>query len=391
MKLLMIVQRYGSEVDGGAELYCRWLAEHLLKAVDVTVLTTTARDYTTWDNYYQPGKTMVNNVPVIRMPVSCSRNMESFNAQTKSILAKDSTTQEQNDWLKAQGPWSPDLFDYLETNHNRYDLLLFTTYLYITSVKGTTIAPEKSLLIPTAHDEPVAHLPVFHELYKRVAGLFYLTEPEKTFVEATYPVQNKPAIVLGTGVDLPHSSITPESVVTRHNLKKPFLFYMGRVEAGKGCLRLIERFLHYRNSVSSSLKLVLAGRKHIDIPNDESIIYTGFIPDNEVKPLLQASDIVVVPSAYESLSILLLQAFSCRRPVLANADSPVLKTHCINSNGGLFYSSDDEFSEALSLLENKPDLRHRLGSNGYSYVQRNFTWTSVIDRFVLFCSELSTR
>jgi glycosyltransferase involved in cell wall biosynthesis len=385
MKILFVVQRYGIDIDGGAELYCRWLAEHVAKTDDVTVLTTTARDYTTWDNFYKPGKTVVNCVPVIRMPVAFSRRMSTFNDLTEKLLSTKASDQQLTDWIMAQGPWSPELFKYLEDNHDQYDLLVFMTYLYATSVIGTTVCPSKSLLIPTAHDEPVAHLRVFHELYKRIAGLFYLTQPEKTFVESVYMPDTVPSVVLGTGIEIPESLKSSEIILTQYGIQKPFLFYMGRVEKGKGCSQLAASFLKYKECFSSSLTLVLSGRKHIDLTDTDSIICTGFIPDEDVKPLIDSSDIVVIPSPYESLSILLLQAFACRKPVLANALSPVLKAHCIQSNGGLFYTSEDEFFEALFLLESKAALRDRLGKNGFRYVQQNYTWAIVVERFRSVC------
>jgi glycosyltransferase involved in cell wall biosynthesis len=380
VKILFIVQRYGMEVDGGAELYCRWLAERCTRIHNVTVLTTTARDYTTWENAYSPGQTLLNSVTVIRMPVSMTRDLQSFNVLTESILSSGDTIAAQEEWLKKQGPWSPELLTYLEKNHHNYHLLVFVTYLYAPAVFGARIAPEKSILIPTAHNEPVAFLPVFRDLYARVAGLMYLTRQEQHFVESTYPVDTKPSILLGTGIDLPVSHRESSEILERYNVKKPFLFYMGRIEAGKGCDTLIRYFDTYRVRKTTSASLVLAGRRHMDIPGNPGVIHTGFIPDNAVTPFLSAADVVAVPSPFESLSILLLQAFASRRPVLVNADSPVLAAHCRESNGGLFYKTENEFIEALDLLLNHPGLRDQLGANGFAYVQRYFTWDNVLSR-----------
>src|SRR4030042_1415787 len=64
MKLAFVVQRYGVKLNGGAELHCRWIAEHMRKYSEVEVLTTRALDYITWENHYPCGMGDVNGVPV---------------------------------------------------------------------------------------------------------------------------------------------------------------------------------------------------------------------------------------------------------------------------------------------------------------------------------------
>ena len=44
MRLAFVIQRYGTEVSGGAELHCRWLAERLARRHEVEVFATRALD-----------------------------------------------------------------------------------------------------------------------------------------------------------------------------------------------------------------------------------------------------------------------------------------------------------------------------------------------------------
>jgi hypothetical protein len=57
MKVAIVVQRYGADISGGAELHARYIAEHLARHADVRVLTTCARDYLTWRNEFPPAST----------------------------------------------------------------------------------------------------------------------------------------------------------------------------------------------------------------------------------------------------------------------------------------------------------------------------------------------
>ncbi|HEX4567398.1 MAG TPA: glycosyltransferase, partial [Vicinamibacterales bacterium] len=79
---------------------------------------------------------------------------------------------------------------------------------------------------------------------------------------------------------------------------------------------------------------------------------------------LEAATVVVVPSPYESLSLLALEAFAVGTPVLANARSEVLVDHCLKSNAGLYYADRDEFAESLKLLVGDQSLRAAMGRHG---------------------------
>ena len=69
MKLAFVIQRYGADVAGGAELHCRWLAERLAQRHEVQVVTTCARDYVEWRNHYAAGQDTVNGIEITRYRV----------------------------------------------------------------------------------------------------------------------------------------------------------------------------------------------------------------------------------------------------------------------------------------------------------------------------------
>src|SRR6188508_3749409 len=186
MKIAFIVQRYGTEILGGSEYHCRLIAERLAPRHQVEVLTTCAADYITWKNEYPEGTDRIRGVTVRRFANARTRDIQEFNRYSDWIFNNRHGRQEEMEWLKQQGPWSPGLFEYLERHHTNYDILIFFTYLYAPTVMGLRIAPSKSLLVPTAHDEPAIRLGIYEDVFASAAGLIWNTEVERAFVTSTF-------------------------------------------------------------------------------------------------------------------------------------------------------------------------------------------------------------
>ena len=135
----------------------------------------------------------------------------------------------------------------------------------------------------------------------------------------------------------------------RHRLHGQLALYGGRIDPGKGCEELIEYFSGY---IAGGRRRVTRahGREADELPDEPFIRFQGLLSERERLQALEAATVVVVPSPYESLSLLALEGFAVGTPMLANARSEVLVEHCVRSNAGLFYADRDEFVEALKLL-----------------------------------------
>jgi glycosyltransferase involved in cell wall biosynthesis len=148
-------------------------------------------------------------VTVRRFATARTRDLDSFNRYSDWIFANPHTRHDEMEWLKQQGPWCPALIDHLRRQHQQYDVLIFFTYLYATTVLGTEVNPGRSVLVPTAHDEPAIKLEIFKDLFSRVAALCYLTEGEMQFVQRRF--QDRPLLeeLIGVGVDIPQQQPYP--------------------------------------------------------------------------------------------------------------------------------------------------------------------------------------
>jgi glycosyltransferase involved in cell wall biosynthesis len=203
VKIAFIVQRYGTEILGGSEYHCRLVAERMATRHQVDVLTTCARDYITWENVYPEGTDRVRGVNVRRFPTTRTRDIESFNRLSDWIFNYPHTPEDEMRWLEEQGPWAPGLLDYLAANEKQYDVLIFFTYLYAPTVLGLRVNPRKSILVPTAHDEPAIHLGIYRDVFRAPAGIAYNTASEKAFLTRTFDITARAVEIVGCGVDLP--------------------------------------------------------------------------------------------------------------------------------------------------------------------------------------------
>jgi glycosyltransferase involved in cell wall biosynthesis len=404
MRLAFVVQRYGTEILGGSEYHCRVLAEHLADRHQVDVLTTCAREYTTWKNEYPEGVDRLRGVTVRRFANSKTRDLEAFNKYSEWIFNHAHSRQDEMEWLKQQGPWSPGLIDYLERHHQHYDVLIFFTYLYAPTVLGLKVAPSKSLLVPTAHEEAAIKLGIYQDVFGSAAAIAWNTEVERQFVTSAFRMRTVVEDVVGCGVDLPEGEASlepaepsapgpmdPEPLPPhlegsanafrrRHRMYGSFLLYGGRIDPGKGCEELLEYFHHYVHD-GGDATLMLMGVKLMPLPDDPHVRFAGTLPDEERMRALEAATVVVVPSPYESLSLLALEAFAVGTPVLANARAAVLVDHCRKSNAGLFYADRWEFEEGVKLLLKDEALRQSMGRNGKAYVSQHYKWSTILNKY----------
>jgi glycosyltransferase involved in cell wall biosynthesis len=383
----------------------------------VEVLTTCARDYITWKNEYPEGADRVRGVTVRRFSNARTRDLQSFNRYSEWIYANPHSHAEEMEWLKQQGPWCPALIDYLRRHHQQYDVLTFFTYLYAPTALGLEVAPARSILVPTAHDEPAIGLDIFRGVFSRPAALCYLTDSEQRFVQHQFPERPLLEEVIGVGVDMPQHQPYPRTAAPveeelasdddsaavaedapaarefpshltsrgamfrrRHRLWGPIVLYGGRIDPGKGCEELIEYFSGYVKE-GGAATLALMGVKLMALPEEPFIRFAGLLSDRERVQALEAATVVVCPSPFESLSLLALEAMSVGTPILANARSAVLVEHCRRSNCGLYYADRDEFVECLKRLVGDDRLRAAMGRSGREYIRQNYRWDVVLGKY----------
>ena len=378
MKVAVVVQRYGPDINGGAELHARYIAEHLARHADVEVLTTCATDYVTWRNERPTGVETINGVPVRRFRVKRERDPDGFGRRSERVFEERHSIRDELAWIDAEGPTSRPLIQFITRRATEYDYFLFFSYRYYHAYHGARAAAPRAVLVPTAERDEAIGLAIFKPLFRGVRGVMYNSPEERAMIHAVSGNHEVPGIVVGVGSDVPNN---PQSNRFRqkYNVRSPFAVYVGRIDQNKGCNELFEFFQGYLRDVSGKLSLILIGNSLLPIPPHPRIRHLGFVDDADKFDAMAAADVLIMPSYFESLSMVALEAWALGKAVLVNGKCDVLKGQCIRSNAGLFYESYAEFAETLHAIEANRWLAAALGRNGRQFFRESYDW-SVIER-----------
>jgi len=406
-KICFVVARYGEDICGGAEYHCRMLAERLVPHFEVEVLTTKSNNYLTFEMGYTDNRETINGVEVLRFDCKpkildkeegdklwrrskwrrkLRRNL--FRLGLLKAIANICPPKwnfglaEERTLLQTDAFYSPDLLAYLEKNHGNYKAVVFFTYLFPHTVFGFRIAPEKSILIPTAHEESLFFRPMHTHLFAGVRHIAFNTEEERRLAQRVFGRHLSPSSIVAVGVetDVDTSALSDEEMRAKYNLPDRYVHYFGRIVSNK-IGKIIPWFLDYKRRHPGDLKLVLTGKlfqKKVDHPD---IIYTGFVSPEEKIWLIKNALLAVNPSKHESLSLLLLEAMKLGKMVLVNGRSDVMKAHCIRSGFAAdYYLSKQDFQRKLHRYASNPELLEANSQKAKNYVETNYDWAVIMGK-----------
>jgi glycosyltransferase involved in cell wall biosynthesis len=340
------------------------------------VVTTCARDYVTWRNELPEGLEQVHGVAVRRFPVRHERVPRDFGRLSEYVFKNEHSIADELAWLESEGPASPGMIDYLA--RTPFDYTILFSYRYYHAWHAARRTPSRAVLVPTAERDPAVALGIFGPIFRGVRAVMYNSPEERAMIQGVSGNADVPGVVVGVGSDVP-SRTDPARFRRKFRINRPFAIYIGRIDENKGCKELFDYYRRYAAVFPRGLDLVLVGSEVMPVPKHPRIHHLGYLRDEDKFDALAASDLLIMPSYYESLSMVALEAWALGRPVLANGRCDVLKGQCIRSNAGLYYERYEEFVETLYSLESNGPLHARLGQNGREYFRRHYSWP-VIER-----------
>jgi glycosyltransferase involved in cell wall biosynthesis len=375
MKIACVVHRYGADIAGGSETHCRHVADRLAARHDVTVLTTCARDHVTWANELPHGVSRDGGVTVRRFQVARQRSMQRFSEICDRVLLGRPSREEQEEWFRQNGPDCPELLRYLETEGSTYDRVVFWAFRYATSFFGLPLVADRAVLVPTAEDDPIIRLDVLATFFSLPSAFIFLTPEERVLVTRRAMRPLEPSTVVGSGLE--PAGPPPAISLDRLGIRTPFVLYLGRIDPNKGCEILIRHFRRY-HAEHVPLQLVLAGPPNMPVPDHPAMLPLGRVDETMRQALLSEAFLLVVPSPYESLSLVLLEGWNHGLPALVNGYCDVLKGQALRADGALYYRTYDEFARAIDFLLEHRHLAQQLGRQGLAYVEREYRWPGVM-------------
>jgi glycosyltransferase involved in cell wall biosynthesis len=368
-----VVQRYGPGITGGAEAHAAQVVSRLLAHWDIRVLTSCATDHLTWANALPAGESRVDGVPVLRFANHRPRPMRELNARSRRVFGRSLDRDEEEAWMALQGPLLPGLWRHLEEHRGEYDGFVAFTYLYVSTAWSVPLVADRTLLVPTAHDDEALAFDAYAEVFERARALLVNTPEELELIHRRFP-RHARARVVGVGVEAPE--VEPGRFRTRFELPGDYLLYVGRVERGKGIPGLLEAYRGLRTAMVDAPALVLAGETSMDV-RMEGVRVLGRVTEQEKWDGLAGALAAVVPSPRESLSLLALESFSVGTPVLGNGASAVVRGHVDGSGAGATFQDAATFLEGVARAHAE---RGAMAQAARRYAAR-YRWNRVVDAY----------
>lgn len=400
--IAFVIPWYGENIPGGAEACVRGVAHHLNEAgVPVEILSTRIREFTAdWSRNEMPeGAASEAGLTVRRFPAE-KRDSAAFDAINLRLMRGRRIKPADQKIFLEEMIRTPSLYEYISAHRDDYGLFVFIPYMFSTTYYGILACPEKAVMIPCFHEEGYIHIAEYKKAFEKVRGMAFLAEPERSLANRAFNLDGadgKEAVqqaTIGVGVDNDISG-DGDRFKDKYGIKEPFLLYAGRKDEGKNIGLLLKYFSEFKrrhddNDAIGALKLVLIGGGTVDIPTEieNDVVDLGFVDKQDKYDAYAAALALCQPSVHESFSIVIMESWLCKRPVIVHNGCDVTREFVRSAQGGLYFDNYFEFEGCVEYLFENGEIADALGKNGCDYVNKNFTWDIVTKRYMEFFSRL---
>lgn len=413
MKILHVVHRYWPGLSG-SENYLREISERLV--ADGHTVTIATSDADEAELFWNPAKrrlaqsqaehhgVQIRRFPLRHMPFaplsySIWRYLIFWFLASRPGLPIHWLTR-----LARYTPWTPDLWRWTEATQEKFDVVGAMGILYEPFIAAARRAASRwgvpFLVYPLTHlgastqpgrDAVSRYYTMRHQiaLVQSADKVVVMTPSEGNFYQ-THGVPPNRIVVAGAGVNpAPAQNGQADRFRNQHNVHGPLVAYISAMAYDKGTPHLVEALRRLWAS-GRAVELVLAGtllspfRRYVQqLPaaDRDRLHILDSISESDKHDLLAAADIVAMPSRTDSFGIIYLEAWLYRKPVIgarAWGMSDVIR----DREDGLLVPFGDvaALTKAIAALLDQPELRARLGQQGYDKVLEHYTWEKVYAR-----------
>jgi glycosyltransferase involved in cell wall biosynthesis len=286
------------------------------------------------------------------------------------------------------GPVCPDTIDAAESSD--CDLIAVTPYLFWPAVHAVPRLGRRVIFHGAAHDEPELYLPIMAEVFEAVGGFAFNSYAERDLVERTFSISHLPARVVGNAVVEGTGDQAAARATLGLDADEPFVLCLGKVERAKSSNLLAELWALYCRRRPDAPRLVFVGPVHEPVPPDRGLVVAGSQPEDVKWGVLGACEFLIVPSAWESFSLVVLEGWLAGKPILVNRRCEPTVEHCVRSGGGLWFQDYADFEVAVDRLRADSELRATLADRGEEYCRRVFSWPAITERYEQLAERILT-
>ena len=336
MKLAVAVQRYGADINGGAELHARYIAERLARHAERRGrhhLRPRLRDLAQRACRRASRPSTASRCGAFRSTTSGIRR--DFGRRSARVFEQPHSIADELAWLKSEGPASRAMVDYL-ARRAPFDFVILFSYRYYHAYHAARRIPAKAILVPTAERDPAVGL---GDLRPGVPG------GSRDHVQLARRARDDPgrgrqrrrarrgrrasARRCRTQAD---AAALPPEVQDRspvRDLRRPHRREQGLQASCSSYFRRYAATFPARPGPGAGRQ-----RDHAGAASIRASITSASSPTRTSSTRMAAADLLIMPSYFESLSMVALEAWAMGKPVLANGRCDVLKGQCIRSGAG---------------------------------------------------------
>ena len=401
MKILFVSPFYYPSI-GGVETQARLIAQELAKKHQVSIA---AANFGFRHPQYVPGwlgerimiESLYNNllapsypsfqdgdIPVHAVTPNLSDRLRLLPILLRNIPLLRRYTDPFLDWYSYQcyrlvfQPKLEKLMQDLDVVH-----CLLADYLGFAALDGAKKLGIPCVCTPYVHPGQYGDSSLCIQTYPRFQAVGALTESDRQkLISLGVPAEK--LHILGV-IPILSATVNPDKFRQQHNLVDvPIILFVGRMEAYKGVKALLSA-AHQVWQTTQNAHFVFVGPETPESSEwfesaDPRIHYLGKVSDQEKADAMAACNIFCMPSLFEILPAVYLEAWSYGKPVIGGKAQGVPELIVGNNAGFAVEQTPEEISAAITKLLQDPALSQNLGENGKALVNQNYSLSAVVSK-----------